>query len=50
MRDQLGLRYRKIVRLAPQANSRRCLIQRQQCALKFLELCQTKTRWLALDE
>lgn len=36
MRDELDLRYQKIVRLAPQANSDRCRIQRQQAALVFL--------------
>ena len=50
MREEVGLRYRRIVRLAPQANSRRCLIQRQQCALTFLQLCRSKRRWIALDE
>ena len=50
MREQVGLRYRRIVRLAPQANSDRCLIQRQQCALVFQELFQTKRRIINIDE
>ena len=50
MREQVGLRYRRIVRLAPQANSDRCRIQRQQCGLVFLELLQTKRRIINIDE
>ena len=50
MREQVDLRYQKIVRVAPQANSKRCLIQRQQCVVKFLNLFQTKRRVISLDE
>ena len=50
MKDQLDLRYKKIVRLAPEANSVRCLIQRQQCAMKVLELLKTKRRLINIDE
>ena len=50
MREQAGLRYWKIVRLAPQANSRRCLISRQRCAMVFLELFSQKRRLINIDE
>ena len=50
MREQLDLRFRKIVRLAPNANSEVNLIQRQQCALEFLKLFQTKRRFINIDE
>ena len=50
MRDLVDLRYRKIVRIAPQTNSHRCLIQRQQCALVFLELFKSKRRIINIDE
>ena len=50
MRNQVGLRYRKIIRLAPQTNSPRCLILRQQSALVFLKLFQSKRRLINIDE
>ena len=50
MRDLLNLRYNKIVKLPVQGNSERCLVQRQQCALEFLELIQTKRRIINIDE
>ena len=50
MRDQVDLRYRRIVRLAPRANSQRCLISRQRCAMVFLELFSRKRRLINIDE
>ena len=50
MRNQAGLRYKKIVRLAPQANSLRCLYLRQQSALVFLQLFKSKRRLINIDE
>ena len=50
MREQVDLRYRKIIRLAPRANSGRCLITRQRCAMVFLELFAQKRRFINIDE
>ena len=50
MRDLLNLRYNKIVKLPVHGNSERCLVQRQQCALEFLKLVQTKRRIINIDE
>ena len=50
MKELLDLRYKKIVPVPVHANSDRCLVQRQQCALKFLELVQTKKRIINIDE
>jgi hypothetical protein len=50
MRDQLGLRYSKIINVAPQANSDRCRIQRQQCSIELLKLMQSKSRIIQIDE
>ena len=50
MKEQLDLSYKKIVRLASKANSVRCLIQRQQCAVEFLKLAKSKRRLINIDE
>ena len=50
MRDLLKLRYNKIVKIPVHGNSERCLVQRQQCALVFLKLVQTKRRIINIDE
>ena len=50
MQEQLELRYKLIVKLAPQANSLANRIQRQQCALLFLQLLKTKRRLINIDE
>ena len=50
MRDLVNLRYNKIVKIPVHGNSERCLVQRQQCALVFLKLVQTKRRIINIDE
>ena len=50
MKEQLDLSYKRIVRLAPQANSVAKLIQRQQCAIVFLKLYKSKRRFVNIDE
>ena len=50
MKEQLDLSYKLIVRLAPQTNSLANRIQRQQCALLFLQLFKTKRRLINIDE
>ena len=50
MKTQAGLSYKKIVRLAPKANSIENLISRQQCALLFLKLFKSKRRLINIDE
>ena len=50
MKEQLGLSYKSIVRLAPKTNSIENLICRQQSALVFLKLYKTKRRFIDIDE
>ena len=50
MKDLLNLRYNKIVKLPFHGNSERCMVQRQQCALRFLKLVKTKRRFINIDE
>ena len=50
MHELLGLDYKKIVPIPVHGNSERCLVQRQQCALKFLGLLQNKKRIINIDE
>ena len=42
--------YRKVVKVPINANSDRCLIQRMQCAMKFLALRKKVSRIISLDE
>ena len=46
----LGFRYTKIVQIPIHGNSERCLVQRQQCAMKVLENLKKKTRFIGIDE
>ena len=50
MKKVLGLRYRKIRRHPIQANSERCLVQRQQYALGMLDVLASGKRVLNVDE
>ena len=50
MREQLDMSYTRIINIPIHGNSERCLVQRQQCALKFLELIQKKKRIINIDE
>ena len=50
MRNKLGLKYRAVKFNDVQANSERCLVLRQQYALKMLELLSTGKRIINVDE
>ena len=50
MKKVLGLRYRKIRRQPIQTNSERCLVQRQQYALRMLDVLASGKRVLNVDE
>jgi hypothetical protein len=50
MKKVLGLRYRKIRRQPIQTNSERCLVQRQQYALRMLDTLSSGKRVLNVDE
>ena len=50
MREDLNMRYLKIIRTAPHANSDKSLVLRQQSALKLLKLMNTKSRLINIDE
>ena len=50
LRRDLGLRYRKARSVPVQANSERCLVMRQQYALKMFELHSQDQLILSLDE
>ena len=46
----LGMRYRRIVHIAPQGNSERNLVLRQRFALEFLRLAGEGKEFLNVDE
>ena len=50
MRDLNDLRYKKIVPIPVHGNSERCLVQRQQGAIKLLEFLLKKLRVINIDE
>ena len=50
LRKQLGLGYKKVSSIPVQANSERCLVLRQQYALKMIELLSTGKEILNIDE
>ena len=50
MRKELGMGYRMARRITIQANSERCLVQRQQYALKMLPLLESGRRIINVDE
>ena len=49
-KEDLGLRYRRVVHVAPQANSVRNLVLRQQFALIFLRLAGEGKEFINVDE
>ncbi len=50
LRTDLGLGYRMVKKVPVQSNSERCLVLRQQYALKMLDLLQQKPRIINVDE
>ena len=49
-RKDLGFKYRKVKKTAPLANSERCLVLRQQYALKMISLLKDGKRIINVDE
>ena len=50
MKDDMGLGYRIARKVPVQSNSTRCLVMRQQYAMKMLELLQEGKRVLNIDQ
>ena len=50
LKKDLGLGYRLAKKVPPQANSERCLVLRQQYAIRMIELLQEKKRIINVDE
>lgn len=50
MRKQLGLGYRKACPVPIQANSERCLVLRQQYAIRMIKLLESGKRIINIDE
>ena len=50
MKDLLDMSFRVLIKTAPQANSERCRVLRQQCALEFLGLVKMNKRLISIDE
>jgi hypothetical protein len=50
LKHGLGFKYKKLSKVAVQANSERCLVQRQQYALQMLALLQQRKRILNIDQ
>ena len=50
MREELGMRYRKISSVSIRTNSQKNLVLRQQFALNFLGLLKEKKVFLNIDE
>ena len=50
LRNQFGMRFNKVKRVAFKGNSERSLVVRQQCALKILELLEQGYRIINIDE
>jgi hypothetical protein len=50
MRQDLGMRYRKIVAISPSENTLTNLVLRQQYAIRYLREIQTRTRLINIDE
>lgn len=49
-RKEMGFRYRKVRKTVPGANSERCLVLRQQYALKMISLLLEGKRIINVDE
>ena len=50
LRTDLGLGYRMVKKVPVQSNSERCLVLRQQYALKMIALLQRQPRIINVDE
>jgi len=50
LRHDLGLRYKPLKYGAPEANTERCLVLRQQFAIRFLQLLKDGKRVYNIDE
>ena len=50
MRNDMGLRYKSLKFGAPEANTQRCLVLRQQYALKVFEPLKNDMTLYAIDE
>lgn len=50
MKYQLGLCYRKIPKISPNANSDMNVVIRQQCALELIKLQKYRPRFISIDE
>ena len=50
MKDDLDLRYRRVRRIQTQANSERCLVLRQQYAMKISSVLSAKKVVVNVDE
>ena len=50
LKEELGLRYRKIKKIPLQANSQRCKVLRQQYALSLLSMLDSGKRIIQVDE
>ena len=50
LREDLGLRYKRVKTIAYQGNMERCLVLRQQYALAMIELLHSGKRILNIDE
>ena len=50
MKQEMGLRYRMTRKVPQQANTQRCLVLRQQYAMKMLELLKEDTLIINIDE
>ena len=50
LKKEMGLGYRKVKKVPRQGNSQRCLVLRQQYALKMLELLDQGKRVINVDE
>ena len=49
MKDQLGMKYRKSKKISELANSQRCLVLRQQYAMKMLEILKDDVLVINID-
>ena len=50
MKKELDLSYKVVKKMPPRANDERCLVLRQQYALKMLELLQQRRHVVNVDE
>ena len=50
LREELGMRYKKVVAVSVHANSQKNLVLRQQFALRFIEALERKQVIINVDE